>query len=157
MFGSKNTYQPVEPKNTVTDTNLSTIAKGLNVAGEITGKGNVCIEGSFEGNISCSKLVVGSDGCLTGRIVADELIIYGNFKGEATAKTVRLMNSAIVTGDVYHDILEVAAGAKVDGRYSRDMGQNAPNLTSINKDNTVPLKAVAGGKKMYPSTKDTTD
>ena len=150
MFGSKNVPQPVEQQKKATDTSLSTIAKGLNVSGEITGKGNVCIEGNFKGNITCNKLIVGNEGSLDGRITADELIVYGKFKGEATAKTVRLMNSAIVTGDVYHDILEVAAGAKVDGRYSREMGQDAVQSPLVGaKGNTVPLKAVDGGKKSY--------
>ncbi len=149
MFGSKKATQPVEQPKKTTDNSLSTIAKGLSVSGEITGQGNVCVEGSFKGNVTCNKLIVGIEGSLNGHIVADELIIHGKFKGEATAKTVRLMNSAVVTGDVYHDILEVAAGAKVDGRYSRDMGQNTIASAPAKIDKAVPLKAVEGGKKAH--------
>lgn len=124
MFGSKNKQPEVEkptasPKKAATM--LSVIAEGIEIGGELQGAGDVQLDGSFTGTIKCHALTIGNSGKLDGKVEAEQVTILGHLKGEIRSKKVRLKNSANVVGDVYHDVLEVEAGAKIEGRYSRKM------------------------------------
>ncbi len=125
MFGSKNKQSEVvqapvtTPKKPVTM--LSVIAEGIEIGGELNGSGDVQLDGSFTGTIKCNALTIGQTGKLDGKVEASHVTILGTLKGEIRSKKVRLRNSAQVFGDVYHDVLEVEAGAKIEGRYSRKM------------------------------------
>lgn len=125
MFGSKNKPQEVEqPQPTETKktpTMLSVIAEGIEIGGELNGAGDVQLDGSFTGTIKCNALTIGRTGKLDGKVEAANVTILGLCKGEVRSKKVRLRNTAQVIGDVYHDVLEVEAGAKIEGRYSRKM------------------------------------
>ena len=159
MFGSKDVPKLVEKNNSSSLNSLSTIAAGVKISGDIDGIGDICIDGTFEGNITCGKLIIGITGKIDGTINADILVVFGALYGKATAKSVQLMDSAIVTGDIYHDILEILPGAKVDGHYGRKIKITAgENIKSSNKNimlnkgisdasNMVPLKAVENNKK----------
>lgn len=127
MFGSKPKSpttevaqeKPVETKKA--PKTLSVIAEGIQIGGELKGAGDVQLDGNFTGQIKCNALTIGKTGHMDGIVEAEQVTILGSLKGEIRAKKVRLQHSAEVTGDVYHDVLEVAAGAKIEGRYSRKM------------------------------------
>lgn len=124
MFGSKNKQPktetpPVQPKKA--STMLSVVAEGIEIGGELNGAGDVQLDGSFTGTVKCHALTIGATGKLDGKVEAEQVTILGLLKGEIRAKKVRLKDSAQVIGDVYHDVLEVEAGAKIEGRYSRKM------------------------------------
>ncbi len=148
MFGSKNMPELIEEKKSPSPMVYSTIAKGVNFSGDVNGDGDVYIDGNFEGNIKCKKLIVGITGNINGNINVDIFIVHGVFKGKATAKSVQLMNSAIVTGDIYHDILEISAGARIDGQYSQNSKKNKHDNIRNNIDKMISLKPVKNNNKI---------
>ena len=95
------------------------IAEGLVVTGDITGEGELNLDGTLRGNISCKRLVVGATGALHGEVTVDALIVDGSIYGSVKAKTVLLGATARVIGDVDHEVLEVHSGAEIEGRYSQ--------------------------------------
>lgn len=103
----------------------SVIARGLSLTGEITGSGIVRLDGKFEGSISCNELIIGKDGELEGTVQADTVLIHGQLSGEIRATSVTLSKTARVTGNVYHEVLEVKAGATIEGHYSRTKPEKA--------------------------------
>ena len=125
MFRTTESKEPVPAK---TDTG-SIIAKGMRLTGEFAGEGNVLLEGQYNGTIRCQTLTIGKSGEMEGQVRADKVIIHGRFSGDIQAKQVVFHATAHVTGDVSHEILEVEAGAKVEGRYTRKK-QGKPQVTT---------------------------
>ncbi len=101
----------------------SHIAAGMSVTGDIEGDIDLLLDGKLEGNLRCRSVTIGRSGELIGRVQAQEAVIDGRVEGNIEAKSVRLNITATMIGDVRHDVIEVAAGAKIEGRYSRIDGK----------------------------------
>ena len=97
----------------------TTIANGSTVTGDLSGDGDVVLDGLVVGNICCHRLTVGADGELQGEADVEELIVRGVVKGTVRARAASFTATARVYGDVEHDVLEVEAGAEIVGRYRR--------------------------------------
>lgn len=126
MFGSKDTRTADTESAKETRAAASTagvqrshIAEGMDVKGDINGDIDLLLDGRLEGNLRCRAVTVGKTGEVIGRIDAQEATIDGTVRGDIEAKAVKLNVTARMTGDVRHDVIEVAAGAKIEGHYSR--------------------------------------
>ena len=95
------------------------IAQGTVITGDLAGAADVQLDGILRGNVQCSGLTIGATGQLHGEAAVETLVVLGEVRGEIRARKVRLGSTAKVYGDVDHEILEVEAGAEVEGRYSR--------------------------------------
>ena len=95
------------------------IAAGTVIKGDLAGGADVQLDGVLHGNVQCTHLTIGATGALHGEAAVDTLVVLGEVRGEIRAHKVRLGSTAKVYGDVDHEILEVEAGAEVEGRYSR--------------------------------------
>lgn len=95
------------------------IAAGTVITGDLSGGAEVQLDGVLNGNVECARLTIGASGQLNGQAVVEDLTVLGEVRGEIRSRKVRLGNTAKVYGDVDHEILEVEAGAEVEGRYSR--------------------------------------
>ena len=116
MFGSSPKTPAPTPER---KQDLSVIARGVTLTGDIDGEGDVSIDGTFQGQIKCRRLVIGETGSFRGQAKVKTLVVQGRFRGEVEADDVHLMRTADVEGRVHHDVLEVEAGAKVQGHYTR--------------------------------------
>jgi cytoskeletal protein CcmA (bactofilin family) len=129
MFGSKDSRaqaasaadggRDARPATTPSAARRSHIAEGMEVKGDISGDIDLLLEGRLEGNLRCRAVTVGKTGEVIGKISAQEATIDGTVKGDIEAKAVRLNVTARMTGDVRHEVIEVAAGARIEGHYSR--------------------------------------
>lgn len=120
MFGSKDREQTAPGAGAETRAaQRSHIAEGMTVTGDIEGDIDLLLDGTLEGNLRCRAVTVGKSGRLHGRIIAQEAVIDGTVEGDIDAKTVRLNVTAEMIGDVRHEVIEVAAGARIEGNYSR--------------------------------------
>ncbi|NMM43516.1 polymer-forming cytoskeletal protein [Rhodospirillaceae bacterium KN72] len=97
----------------------SHIAEGMTVTGDIDGDIDLLLDGKLEGNLRCRAVTIGKLGSLIGKISAQEAFIDGRIEGDIDAKSVHLNETAVVIGDVRHEVVEVAAGARIEGHYSR--------------------------------------
>ena len=130
----------------------SYIAAGMSVTGDMEGDIDLQLDGRLEGNLRCRSVTVGKSGEVIGRVVAQEVIVDGRIEGDVEAKAVRLNVTALMIGDVRHDVIEVAAGARIEGRYSRISGKGSAGhaVRSSHKMDASepPQKAPAGGASL---------
>lgn len=118
MFGSKGNTAPQTSAEKAPVTR-SHVAAGLSVTGDMEGDIDLLLDGKLEGNLRCRSVTIGKTGELIGKITAQEVVIDGTVTGNVEAKIVRLNVTAVMSGDVRHEVVEVAAGARIEGRYSR--------------------------------------
>ncbi|MBN7768450.1 polymer-forming cytoskeletal protein [Marinobacter daepoensis] len=86
---------------------------GLHVDGTI--KGRVVAEDSSEAVVRLSEV-----GEIVGDVVAPHIIVNGKVKGDVHASThLELAEKAVVTGNVYYRLIEMAIGASVNGNLVR--------------------------------------
>ncbi len=97
----------------------SMISSDLKITGDLESTGDITIEGSVEGKIKCRTLTVGENPAHNCSVEADTVRIYGTFSGDVRAQKVVLTKNAKVTGDIYHESLEVEEGAQLEGRLGR--------------------------------------
>jgi cytoskeletal protein CcmA (bactofilin family) len=97
----------------------SIISADLTIRGDLTGKGDVQVEGKVIGRIEAGNLVVAEGGEVEGDIVAKAVAIAGTVRGSIKAGTVTLTSTARVQGGVTHDVLAIEAGAQLEGQCKR--------------------------------------
>ena len=97
----------------------SIISSDLKIKGDLESTGDITVDGSVEGNIKCRTLILGEEPEIKSSIEADTVRICGAFSGDVRARKVVLTKTAKVTGDIYHECLEVEEGAVLEGRLGR--------------------------------------
>lgn len=105
------------------DSDITTlISGGTEIEGDVRFRGNVHVEGVIKGNITSDngilQLVQGSS--VTGNIRAADVRINGLINGDIYATDrLELSRNAEINGNVYYDVMEMVAGATVNGRMER--------------------------------------
>ncbi|HNQ51001.1 MAG: polymer-forming cytoskeletal protein [Candidatus Omnitrophica bacterium] len=81
---------------------------------------NLRINGKFDGNLQTQgNLTIGQHAVVTADIVGDTIVIAGRIKGTITArKSLVLLSTAVVEGDVFPASLSIAEGGIFEGRCS---------------------------------------
>lgn len=104
------------------DGNITLLAKGVELKGEIKVDGTVRIDGRLEGDVHTKgEVIVGEDGMVKGTIHADSLISSGRIKATVTVTgKIQLLKTAILIGEVHCPTMLMEDGAKFQG--VSDMG-----------------------------------
>lgn len=106
--------------------------------GDITFSGGLRIDGKVKGNIASrgddnSTLVLSENAVVTGDVSVPHMVVNGKIKGNVrSVERLELQAKAEISGDVTYKVLEIAAGAQVNGSLTR----------SSEKGEVVTLKAV---------------
>jgi len=95
------------------------ISSDLSIRGDLSGKGDVRIEGKVVGRIEVGNLIIVEGGEVEGDIVAKTVAVAGLVRGSIKAGTVTLTATARVHGAVLHDVLAIEAGAQLEGECKR--------------------------------------
>ncbi len=98
----------------------SLVSANLKVVGNLTTDGELHIDGTVEGDISCKQLTVGESAVLFGKIMADAVEVRGRVEGEIRARLVQATKTAEIVGDIWHDILSIDSGAFLNGHCRRN-------------------------------------
>ncbi len=109
----------------------SMICSDLKITGDLESTGDITIEGSVDGKIKCRTLTLGENPVLNSSVEADTVRICGTFSGDVRARKVVLTKNAKVTGDIYHESLEVEEGAHLEGRLGRLKVKKANDDTKV--------------------------
>ncbi len=89
------------------------------VTGDLEGVGDISVEGSVQGNITCRTLTLRGEPTITGDVHAEAVHVCGRFTGALHAKKVVLTKAARMTGDINYEILELHEGAEFEGGIRR--------------------------------------
>jgi cytoskeletal protein CcmA (bactofilin family) len=87
--------------------------------GDISGGGEIQVEGTIKGDVRVEHVTVGDGGAVEGGIYAEIVEVRGKVSGSITAKQVRLYGACHVDGDITHEQLAMETGAFFQGRSLR--------------------------------------
>ena len=93
----------------------SILSAGLTVNGDLNSDGEVQIDCLVNGDVTAVRLAIGENARVTGEVMAEHVLIRGEVIGRIRAKSVELDKTAKVRGDIWHELLSIAAGAKIEG------------------------------------------
>jgi cytoskeletal protein CcmA (bactofilin family) len=108
----------------------SLIAENVSLTGELASDGEVHLDGALQGDVRVARLSIGERGLVEGAITADAVEVRGRVRGRIEARSVRLMASADVEGDIVQTELAIEAGARFVGR-SLQREAEAPALSVV--------------------------
>lgn len=97
------------------------IGSGTNVVGDVRFSGGLHLEGAVEGNVEAAddaaRLDISEAGRVSGEIRVGTVVVNGTVEGDIYAGDRLILGiHAHIDGDVYYNVLEMAAGAAVNGK-----------------------------------------
>jgi len=105
--------------------------------GDIVFSGGLRIDGKIRGNITAtgegnSTLVLSENAQVTGDVTVPHMIINGKVNGNVHAsERIELQAKAEITGDVIYKVLEITAGAVIDGALKREAADKGAVVTRL--------------------------
>src|SRR6516162_2912157 len=124
----------MRPLGGTADRGTARLGSSLYVKGEITGNEDLQIDGSVEGLVQLDerKLTVGPTAKVTADVIAREVVIYGNVKGNLRAKDrIEIKKDGSVNGDLTTSRIMIEDGAyfkgsiEIDKSSDKDSGHSA--------------------------------
>src|SRR5689334_15451082 len=128
--GEARTMAPLDSYNNASNdrsmsntTATARLGASLHVKGEITGNEDLAIDGSVEGLVQLEdrKLTVGASARVTADIIAREVVVYGNVKGNLRARDrIEIKKDGSVVGDLTTARIMIEDGAYFKGSIEID-------------------------------------
>ncbi len=97
----------------------SMIGRDMVIEGDISGEGELHLDGVVRGDVHVERLSVGESGRVEGSVFADSVEVRGKILGSVNAAYIRLHAAAEVEGDLTHEQLTIDTGASFLGRSLR--------------------------------------
>src|SRR5260370_42514986 len=94
--------RPADAATSVSPNAPGCVSHGIKIKGEISGQGNLCLDGQFEGRIRIGdgSFTVGPNARVTAEIEAREIIVHGEVIGTLKGERVQVSRTGKVTGDM---------------------------------------------------------
>src|SRR5580658_4818807 len=134
------TMSPVEPagypSTSGTDRATARLGPSLHFKGEITGNEDLHLDGSVEGlvHLEDRKLVVGASAKVTADVIAREVVVYGNVKGNLRARDrIEIKKDGSVVGDLTTARIMIEDGAYFKGSIEIDKAGEASDSHDLEK------------------------
>jgi len=106
---------------------MSIIGADVTIIGNVSATGDLHLDGSVEGDMSCATLTLGAQGRVKGHISADKAQLAGQVEGTINVRDLAVEATAKITGDMAYDNVSIANGAHVDGRVSHRVAGDEAN------------------------------
>ena len=125
--------------------NTTLISSETTITGDITFTGQLDIEGTVNGSVQAASgdavLRVVSGGRVAGEIKVPHATVNGKVEGDVhSSERLVLSEQAVIDGDVYYNLIEMAAGAKVNGglRHSSNVADDLAAKREAKAAETTP-------------------
>lgn len=112
------------------------LGAGLHVKGEISGNEDLSIDGTVEGlvHLEDRKLTIGASARVTADVIAREVVVYGNVKGNLRARDrIEIKKDGSVVGDLTTARIMIEDGAYFKGSIEIDKAGEASDSSDIEK------------------------
>lgn len=132
----------------------SLIAGDMTLEGNITGGGDLQIDGTIKGDVRVERVTVSESGQVEGGIFAEAVEVRGKVGGSISAKEVKLYDGCKMDGDITHERLSVESGASFQGKSMRLKPAAAAAQASASQGagaTTKPVESTAIVRKDPPS------
>ncbi|MEP2028688.1 MAG: polymer-forming cytoskeletal protein [Paracoccaceae bacterium] len=94
----------------------TTISADLRITGNLSGKAEIDVTGSIDGDVEGKSIDILTGGSVSGAVKVSTAHIRGRLAGSLEAETVELHSGADVKADIITRDLEVQNGAKIVGK-----------------------------------------
>lgn len=111
----------------------SLLSSDLIIIGDIKTDGEVQIDGRLDGNVAASKVTIGEQGAVNGKIVGGIVQVRGKVTGMIDALSIELTETANVQAELVQDKLVIANGAFFDGKCTRKSSAPTPIKAPVQK------------------------
>jgi cytoskeletal protein CcmA (bactofilin family) len=113
---------------------MSFIGGEVVITGNVTGQGDLHIDGTVEGDVSGNAVILGPSGTIKGNLVADRANVGGTVEGTVNAATLVIERTAKVKGDLTYQNVSIENGAQVEGRLTQrnNAGSGVGELKLVN-------------------------
>ena len=112
------------------------LGASLHVKGEITGNEDLAIDGSVEGlvHLEDRKLTIGASAKVTADVIAREVVVYGNVKGNLRARDrIEIKKDGSVVGDLTTARIMIEDGAYFKGSIEIDKAGDSSSDNDLDK------------------------
>lgn len=123
----------------------SIISGDLIISGNLLSGGELQVDGTIDGDVRASSLVIGEQATVTGEVMAEEVIIRGRVIGSVRGLRVVLAANCHVEGEIFHESLAVEPGAFFEGNCRR----SEDPLARSDVDTMVPGPVVSSHHASY--------
>ncbi len=123
LLTNKKSTDAMRPLDATTNRATGWLGSSLHVKGDITGSEDLLIDGSVEGLIQLDerKLTLGATAKVTADIIAREIVVLGNVKGNLRAKDrIEIRKDGSVNGDLTTARIMIEDGAYFKGSIEID-------------------------------------
>ena len=134
----------MRPLGATADRATARLGSSLHVKGEISGNEDLVIDGSVEGLIQLDerKLTVGAAAKVTADIIAREVVVFGNVKGNLRAKDrIEIKKDGSVNGDLTTSRIMIEDGAYFKGSIEIDKSADKEHGASAFARTSAPAAA----------------
>jgi cytoskeletal protein CcmA (bactofilin family) len=98
---------------------MSFIGAEVVITGNISGQGDLHIDGTVQGDVSGGTVILGPGGTIKGNLVSERANVGGTVEGTVNAGTLVIERTARVTGDLTYQTVQIENGAQVEGRLTQ--------------------------------------
>ena len=113
------------------------VGPSVNVEGDFSSAGNIVVKGSVSGSVHTSKHLLVEEGAnILANVQAGSATVSGTIKGNVKVEdTLILTSTAKILGDIRADVLQIEAGAILNGKVSMKNleDQNEKELKTISR------------------------
>jgi cytoskeletal protein CcmA (bactofilin family) len=121
---------------------FSVLGADVAIRGNVEASADLHVDGTVEGDLTCTSLVQGESSLIEGSITADSARLAGTIKGTITVRELVILKSARIDGDVHYETLTIEQGANVNGRFAPDAAKGARSAAAAATPAPKPQAAV---------------
>ena len=92
------------------------VNRGVTIVGSLSVEGDVLVEGTVDGDVRCGGLQIAERGAVEGLIVAESVVVLGEFMGLIYAHELVLGAGCAVEGQIFHNKLVLEEGSYFEGK-----------------------------------------
>jgi cytoskeletal protein CcmA (bactofilin family) len=136
ISGEAKTMAPIDSSYQATSGGTARLGASLHVKGEITGNEDLAIDGTVEGLVQLEdrKLTIGASAKLTADVIAREVVVYGNVKGNLRARDrIEIKKDGSVVGDLTTARIMIEDGAYFKGSIEIDKAGDSSDSHDLEK------------------------
>ncbi len=98
---------------------MSFIGGEVVITGNVSGQGDLHIDGTVEGDVAGKTVILGASGSIRGNLVAERANVGGTVDGTVNAANLLIERTARVSGDLTYQTVSIENGAQVEGRLTQ--------------------------------------
>jgi cytoskeletal protein CcmA (bactofilin family) len=120
------------------------VGSDTRIAGKVSVKGTIRVDGIVEGDVEADWVVVGETGKIHGTTRARGIVVGGSVEGNIeAAEAVELREKATMAGEIHAPKLGISEGAVFDGRARMRSEAEPAGIQEGNVRSLIPTKTGA--------------